>query len=138
MTKIKFDLNTMQIMSLFDKVTRANLKDCIISDSIIIFIVEENEAAKAIGKKGANVRHLERSLKKKVKIAEFSSDIVRFMQNLAYPAKIREAEEKDGILTLTAADTQSRGMLIGRGASILRNFESIVKRYFHIQEIKVI
>jgi N utilization substance protein A len=138
MTKIKFDINTMQIMSLFEKMTRAKLKDCIISEGAIVFIVEENEAAKAIGKKGINVKNLERSLKKKIKIAEFSDDLVRFVQNLAYPAKIESAEEKDGILTLTPADSQSRGLLIGRGASILRNYESIVKRYFDIEEIKVV
>lgn len=137
MTKIKFDINTMQIMSLFEKMTRANLKDCIISENLIVFIVDENEAAKAIGKKGINVKNLERGLKKKIKIVEFSDDIVRFVQNLAYPAKIERAEHDGKILTLTAVDMQSRGFLIGRGASILRNYESIVKRYFDIDEIKV-
>ena len=137
MTRIKFDIDTMKIMSLFETITRAKLKDCIISEGMITFIVEENEAAKAIGKKGANVKTLERGLKKKIKIVEFSTDLIRFVQNLAYPAKIREANQEGKILTLTAVDSQSRGLLIGRGASILRNYESIVKRYFDIDEIKV-
>lgn len=137
MVRIKYDIDAMKFMSLFSSIARARLKDCIISDNHVIFIVEENEIAKAIGKGAANVRKLETIMKKKVKMVEFSSDIVKFVQNLTYPAKIKEALQEDRILKLKAADSQSRGLLIGRGASILRAYEAIVKRYFDIDEIKV-
>lgn len=137
MARIKYNIDAMKFMSLFESITRAKLRDCIISENSVIFIVEENEIAKAIGKNAMNVRKLESLLKKKVKIVEFSDDLVKFMQNLAYPAKIKEAVHEDRILRLTAADSQSRGLLIGRGAAILRSYEAIVKRYFDIDEIKV-
>ncbi len=137
MTKIKYNIDAMKFMSLFETMTRAKLKDCIISENLVTFIVEENQIAKAIGKKGANVKNLERVLNKKIKIVEFSDDMIRFIQNLAYPAKIKEAVQEDRIVKITAADTQSRGWLIGRGASILRSHEAIVKRFFDIDEIKV-
>jgi hypothetical protein len=54
-----------------------------------------------------------------------------------YPAKVSEVRQDERIVTITAADTQSRGYIIGRGASILRGHEAIVKRYFDIDEIKV-
>jgi len=138
MVRIKFDIDAMKFMSLFEAMTRTKLKDCIISENLITFIVEEGEIAKAIGKSAVNVKKLEIKLKKKVKIAEFSDDIVKFIQSLTYPAKIREVQKEEGIVKITAADSQSRGLLIGREANILRAYEAIVKRYFDIEEIKVL
>jgi N utilization substance protein A len=138
MEKIKFDLQAMKIMSLFESITRAKLKDCIISEKVITFIVEENEIAKAIGKKASNVRRLENSLKRKIKIVEFSDNIAKFIENLAYPAKIDQIEQDEKVVKIKAADIQSRGLLIGREANILRANEAIVKRYFDIEEIKVL
>ena len=137
MAKIKFDIDAMKFMSMFENMTGAKLRDCIISESSVIFIVEEGDIAKAIGRKAANLRSIENSLKKKVKVAEFSSSISKFIENLVYPAKVREIKQDGKIVTVTAADSQSRGYIIGRGASVLRNYEAIVKRYFDIDEIKV-
>lgn len=137
MARIKYDIDAMKFMSMFEGMTGAKLKDCIISDDSVTFIVEEGYIAKAIGKKGVNVRRLESSLKKRVKISEFSDNLVKFIENIVYPANVRTVKQEDKIVTLTAADTHSRGLLIGRGASILRSYEAIVKRFFDIEEIKV-
>ncbi len=137
MEKIKFDADAIKIMSMFEAITKAQLKDCIIYDASITFIVNENEVGKAVGSKGANVKRLENSLKKKVRVVEYSSDMIKFIRNLTYPAEIAEVEEDDKIVTLHAANSKSRGMLIGREANILRSFEAVVKRYFDITEIKV-
>ncbi len=138
MARIKFNIDAMKFMSLFESMTGAKLKDCIISENLVTFIVGEGEIAKAIGKAAVNVKKLEQKLKKKIKIAEFSDDIVKFIQSLTYPAKIKEVEKEEGIIKITAADSQSRGLLIGREANILRAYEAIVKRYFDIEEIKVL
>ena len=45
--------------------------------------------------------------------------------------------EEGGIVFLDPKDLKTRGLLIGRGASNLRFFEAIVKRYFPIDELKV-
>ena len=138
MAKIKYDIDAMKFMSLFESMTGAKLRDCIIAESMITFVVEENEIAKAIGRGGANIRKLESVLKKKIKVAEYSTDIAKFIQNLTYPAKVREVKADGRIVSIMAVDSYSRGLLIGRGAAVLRAYESIVKRYFDIDEIKVL
>ena len=45
-------------------------------------------------------------------------------------------KEADGIVTIEAQDHSSRGLMIGRNASNLRRVESIVQRYFKVEEIK--
>ena len=75
MSKIKYDINLMKYMQIFENLTRARLKDCILTEDQLICVVEENEIGRAIGKGGSNVRRIEGILKKKIKIVEFNSDI---------------------------------------------------------------
>ena len=135
--KIVFDINAMKFMSLFENITRSKLKDCIVKDALILFIVQPGEIGKAIGSKGANVKKLERLLKKRVKVVEFSPEPVNFIKNLIHPLQVIDVIEDDGTYTLTASDLKTRGLLIGRNASHLRAYEDVVKRYFPIQELKV-
>jgi len=135
--KIVYDAALMKIMSLFENVTRARIKDCIIQDNQLLFVVQPNEIAKAIGPKGKNVKKLEAMLKKRIKIVEFNEEPATFIKGLVHPLQVREVNEEDGVFTITAADLKTRGLLIGRNASHLRAFESIVKRYFPIKELKV-
>jgi len=136
-SKIVFDLAAMQIMSLFTRITKAKLKDCIVEDGQIMFIVENGEMSKAIGKGGSNVKLLEKKLSKRVKIVQYSSDLCQFVCNLMYPAKVKDCVLTDGIVFLEAEDHPSRGLMIGRSASNLRRCEEIARRYFKLEEIKV-
>lgn len=129
-------MNALQFMTLFEQVTHAALKDCIIADDVIVFIVEPGEIAKAIGKGGQNARFLEKKTGKRVRIVEYHNDLLTFINNLAYPVVLKDAREQDGIVVLQA-DMTGRGQLIGRSATNLRLMESIVKRYFPIKEIKI-
>ena len=66
MARIKYNIDVMKYMSLFESLTGAKIKDCIVNDTII-FIVHENEMGKAIGKHGSNIKRVENALKKKIK-----------------------------------------------------------------------
>jgi len=136
-TRIIYNNDIMKIMSLFETVTQAKLKDCIF-DERIMFIVEENQIGKAIGKNGVNVRKIEFALNKKVKIVEFSNDHAQFIKNLVYPLMVKEVKEENNLITIVGGDTKTRGILIGRDAKNLKELESITKRYFHIDGIKVV
>ena len=137
MARIKFDVELIRFISIIQKITKSAVKDCIESEDKFLIIIGENEISKAIGKGGANVKKLERALKRKVKLVEYNSKVVQFIKNLVFPLKIVNAEEKDGIIIITPPDTKTRGYLIGRNAQNLRYTESIAKRYFPIKEIKV-
>lgn len=137
MSKIKYDINLMKFMQLFESITHAKLKDCIASEQLI-FIVEENEIGKAIGRGGSNVRRLEGLLKKKIKIAEFNPDIKQFIRNFVLPLQVKDINEEDNIITITGPDTKTKGLLIGRDARNLNLLKEIVKRYFEIEDIKVV
>lgn len=137
-SKIIFDQQSMQIMAMFEKMSRATIKDCIMDDNQAIFIVAQGEVGKAVGPKGANIKKMEKQLNKRVKVAEYSDDVCQFVANLCMPAKVKQVTLDGKIVKVEPADIQSRGFIIGRNASTLRKYEGIVKRYFEIDEIKVL
>ncbi len=137
MNKIKYSQDLMKFMSIFETITHAKLKDCI-EDDFLIFVVQENQIAKSIGKNGNNVKQLQNILKKKIKIVEFNTDVVIFVKNLITPLKAKDIKIDEDVIIIQGEDTKTKGLLIGRNAKNLREYESIVKRYFPIKEIKVV
>lgn len=136
MNKIKYDSDLMKLINFFESITRAKVKDCIANERLI-FIVEENEIGKAIGKNGIYIKMMEKKLKRKIKLVEFSNDVLQFVKNMIYP--IEAMIEQDGaIIKIHGKDTGTKAMLIGRGHHSINHLTGIVKRYFDIEDIKVI
>ncbi len=136
--KIKYDAQLMKLMAFFESATRARLKDCFIdANGILTFIVAESIGL-AIGKGGATAKKLESVLKRKIKIVAFSDNLEEFIGNLIMPLKIRGVELKEDKTVVITPEPESRGYIIGRAASSLRNYESILKRYFDIKELRVV
>ena len=137
MTRIKYDFNHMKYMALFEKITRTSLKDCIIDENQITFIISNDNIAKAVGKQGGNVRLLEKKLGKRIKIVKFDNDCVQFTQNLLYHIRNIEIEKEEDNIIITGHDTKTKALLIGRNSQNQRKLETIIKRYFDIIEVKV-
>jgi len=139
MMKIKYDLVLMKFMSFFESLTNTRLKDCFVDkNGLLVFVVEENQIAKAIGKKGVNAKRIKEKLNRKIKIVEFNPHLEIFVANLINPLKAKEIKIDDKVITIVGPDTKTKGLLIGRNGQNLRNYEETVKRYFDINEIKVI
>ena len=136
MARIKYSSDLMKYISLFESVTRAKVRDCIVNEDVI-FVVHENEMGRAIGKQGSNIKRIEGILKKKIRLIESSNDVSQFVQNLIYPIRAKEIKEEDGLVTIYGNDTKTRGMLIGRDKHKINSINDIVKRYFKIKEVKV-
>lgn len=135
---IKYDINSMKLLTLFENVTGAKVKDCFENRGSMIYIVMPGEAGKAIGKKAVNIRRIESMIGKKIRVTEYSSDITKFVRYIIHPNKAKEITYADGIVTIVPEDLKARGYIIGRGGEMLRNNEEICKRYFsELKEIKV-
>ena len=136
MNRIKYDSDLMKLMTLFESMTGAKVKDCIANEKLI-FVMEENEMGKAIGKNGVNIKRMENMLKKKIKLVEFSSDVLQFVKNVIYPIEVSGIIQEDNIIKIHGKDTSTKAMLIGRERQNINHLSDIVKRYFNIKEIKV-
>jgi len=132
-------MSLMKLISLFETLTQAAVKDCFVDNKeVLTFIVAENEMGKAIGKGGSNVHRIEKALNRKIKIVEYNPDLLKFVENAIYPLKARQIVQVDDIVEITPSDHLTRGYLIGRAAVNLHNTEKVVQRFFPIQKIKVL
>lgn len=136
--KITFDTELLKLMALFDNITHAQLKDCFFDREKLVFLVDEGEMGKALGKNKMNIVKLEKMLKRKVKIVEFNPNRLQFITNYLAPLRVTDVREEDDIVTVTGADTKTKGLIIGIKAQNLRNLEKIASKYFTVQEIKVV
>ena len=139
----------MKLITLFESMTGAKVKDCISNadmrgsrrDSLansLIFIMEENEMGKAIGRNGVNIKRIENKLRKKIKLVEFSNDVLQFVKNMIYPIEIFDVKQENNDLIIHAKDTHTRAMLIGRERQNINHLNDIVRRYFDVKEMKVV
>lgn len=136
--KTKYDAEMLKLMSLFEEMTGAVVKDCFLNKDRLVFVVSQGDMGKALGKKKGNIEKIERALNRKIKIVEFNPDILTFIRNLMYPLKIVDMLHDDGIVTVKGPDAKTKGLMIGARAQNLRNYEEIVKKYFDLKEIKVV
>ena len=135
---MKYDVELLQIMSLFEKITHVKLKDAIYFKEKLIFIIPEGSLQRALGKNKANVEKIETAINRKIKIVEYSPDKLKFIKNVMSPLKMLEISEADGVVTIKGPDQKTKGLMIGARAQNLRLYEEIVRKYHDLNEIKVI
>ncbi len=135
---MKLDNQSIQLLNVFESMTRSSVKDCIIEDNRVIFIVNPGNIYKAVGPKGHNVQRIEHMIKKKVKIVEFDENPVKFIKNYLLPIKISEIESKEDAIYVRAENNSEKGILIGRDKRNLNELKEIVSKYFKVIDIKII
>ena len=131
----------MKFMSMFEAITYVSVKDCFIDETnnLLTFIVSEGKLGKALGKKASNIKNIENRLKRRIKVVEYNADVKSFIKSLLFPLAVNDILEiEQGVFQIEPQDSKTRGMIIGRNAVNLRNLEKIARRFFEINEIKVV
>jgi N utilization substance protein A len=67
MTEIKLTSDELRLMSLFQSITSATARDCIVDDRMdrVIFVVNKGQMGLAIGKGGSTIKQLQTWLQKR-------------------------------------------------------------------------
>lgn len=140
---IKFTTKEMRYISLFERITGANAKDCIVDEdeNRVIFVVKEGEVGMAIGKGGRNIKALERMTSKKHEIIEYSEEPEQFIKNALKPARVREVrltEKRNGkTMAVVAVRPKDKGIAIGKNGRNAERLRFLAKRYFQIQKVSI-
>jgi N utilization substance protein A len=133
----------MRYIALFESITSATVKDCIIDDELnrIIFIIKEGDVGIAIGKRGKNIHMLERMTGKKHEIIEHAEKPDQFIKNALKPARVNEiriSERTDGkTIAVVSVDPKDKGVAIGKNGRNAERIRFLAKRYFQIQNVSI-
>lgn len=127
----------MGLINIFEKITRARVKYAFFDkDKVLVFVVKQGEIGKAIGKKGANVKKISSVMKKRIKIIEFNSDVVRFVKNCLIPLKVDVSSEEEKVV-IKCPGRQEKAIVLGRDKQNLNALKELVGKFFKEVEIVV-
>ncbi|HJX24467.1 MAG TPA: NusA-like transcription termination signal-binding factor [Candidatus Bathyarchaeia archaeon] len=142
-SKILLREDEIKYMALFENVTGALAKDCIIDEKAnrIIYVVKAGNVGLAIGKGGYNVKLLMRMINKNVEIVEFDEQPTDFIKNALAPARINEVRitvRPDGRkIAVIAVEPKDKGVAIGKDGRTVERIRFLAKRYFEISDVVI-
>jgi len=140
---IKFTNREMRYIALFESITGATVRDCVVDEDFdrILFIIKEGEVGIAIGRRGKNISLLERMTGKKHEVIEFSEDPAQFIKNALKPARLREiriTKKPDGkTIVVISVEPRDKGIAIGRNGKNAEKLRFLAKRYFQIDNVSI-
>lgn len=133
----------MRFISLFESITGANVRDCIVNEeqSSVIFVVKEGEIGMAIGRGGRNIHTLEKMTGKKHEIIEYSERPAQFIKNALKPAMVKEiriTERLNGkTMAVVTVNPRDKGVAIGKNGKNAERLRFLAKRYFQIENVSI-
>ena len=144
MPEIKLTPDEMRYIALFQDVTGAVVKDCIVDndENRIIFLVRPGDMGLAIGKNGINIKRVRKIIGKNIEVVEFSNKLEELAKNALAPARVRSVKvvsRHDGRkVVYVNVDPRDKGIAIGKAGRNVARARLILKRYFDIDSVFVI
>jgi len=140
MSEITFSNETVQFINLASKYCRASIKDCIVEDDRIIFVVEKGQLGIAIGSKAKNLEKLRALFKKNVKFVEFDGDKEKFIRNLCKPYQINnvviEGDDNASVIRIEV-NPRDKSKLIGKGGRNINMIRKLAQRHHPIKDVQI-
>ena len=142
--KIKLTSDELRLMSLFQSITSATARDCILDERMdrVIFIVNKGHMGLAIGKGGATIKQLQNMVAKKIELVEYSDDARKFISNILNSDLINEIrinERIDGSKqAVVVVDAKKKGVVVGREGRNAEKARILAKRYFQRSNVLIV
>lgn len=143
MNPIRFTSDQMQMMSLFQRVTKSTARDCVEDEKQdrIIFVVETGKMGLAIGKGGINIKSLQNMIKRNVELVEYNEKPEQFLKNMFNRKLISDVKittRPDGAKQATVTvDQGKKGIVVGREGRNAEKARLLAKRYFDIGYVMI-
>lgn len=144
MTEIKLTSDELRLMSLFQSITSATARDCIMDEKMdrVIFVVNKGQMGLAIGKGGSTIKQLQNVVAKKIELVEFSDDPAEFicnMLNADMVNDVRISDRSDGTKqAVVTVDQRKKGAVVGREGRNAEKARLLAKRYFQITNVQIV
>jgi N utilization substance protein A len=142
--KIKLTSDEIRLISLFQGVTNATARDCVVDEKMdrVIFIVNKGQMGLAIGKGGMTIKQLQSVIGKKVELVEYSDDASMFIRNILNNDMVNNVkinERMDGTKqAVVSVDLKKKGVVVGREGRNAEKARLLAKRYFQISNVLIV
>mgnify|MGYP000097141216 CR=1 FL=1 len=142
--KVRLTAKEISLIALFESTTGAAVEDCIIDDDNgrIIFVVKKGHVGLAIGRRGRKIKLLEKLIRKRLEVVEFSEDAKEFLTNALKPVEvqsIRLTEKPDGRkIAVITVDPRDKARAIGKNGRNAEKLRMLARKYFGIDNVMIV
>ena len=138
---IKFNANEIRFIALFESMTGAMVKDCILDDdnTKVTFVVKNGDMGLAIGKGGSTVTKVKKAVGRGVEIIEYNEDPAQFIKNILSPAELKSIKiverNNDEKIAIVNTDSSNKRIAIGKNGTNIERAKLLAKRQHEINNI---
>jgi N utilization substance protein A len=130
-------------LALFEDVTGATGRDCVVTDGDdgrVLVVVKAGEMGRAIGPGGQNVQKLEAKLGADVRLIEDADTAADFVANALAPAAVYNvtiSESDDDVVAYAEVADEDRGVAIGADGRNIEEARTLARRHFDVDDIQL-
>ncbi len=138
MSEIKLSTEGLRYITLFEDLTKATVKDCIIDEGRIIYVIKEGDMGAAIGRNGDHINRVKKAVDKHIDLVEYSDEPAAFIKNAFSPVMVRSiniVDRNNKRLAYVEVSNKDKGLAIGRNGKNIEKVKLVAKRHHDIDDV---
>ncbi len=142
--RIRLTSEELSLMSLFQSMSGATVRDCVMDDKQdrVILVINKGEMGLAIGKDGNTIKNAQRMIGRPIELVEHSDDpreLIRNALNPRFVNDVRLSEKLDGTkIAVVVVDEKRKGAVVGKAGRNAEKARLLAKRYFEIGTVHIV
>lgn len=142
MSEVKLNTEGIRYIALFESITGASAKDCLVDDenNRVIFVAKTGDMGLAIGRNGEHINRVTRSIGRHVEVVEYNDDPLIFIKNLMQPVNITNIKigyKGDRRIAFLEVKPKDKGLAIGRSGKNIEKVKILTKRHHDIDDVTI-
>ncbi|MFG1449237.1 MAG: NusA-like transcription termination signal-binding factor [Thermoplasmataceae archaeon] len=140
MKEITIDNKIMGYITLFEKVSHVEVKECSENEDMILFIVGERKLQDLFRKNENALATIRERTNKHVLVAEQSRDLITFVRNIFHRFGVREiiVTWREGSTdVLVGVNQNDVGKAIGKEGRNIKLFREAIARAFNVRSVNI-
>jgi N utilization substance protein A len=117
--------------------TKSTALDCVIDERFdrIVYVIKKGDMGLAIGKKGENIKKMQRVLGRRIEMVEYAGDPDTFIANIFKPAEVTgiERSEDGKRINVRVKKKGDLGIAIGKGGSNIEKARMLCRRFLGLE-----
>jgi transcription termination/antitermination protein NusA len=138
LSEIKLSTEGLRYITLFEDLTKATVKDCIIDEGRIIYVIKEGDMGAAIGRNGDHINRVKKAVDKHIDLVEYSDEPATFIRNAFSPVMVRSVnivDRNNKRLAYVEVSNKDKGLAIGRNGKNIEKVKLVAKRHHDIDDV---
>ena len=131
---IKLTTEHVRLVGTFERIAGVHVKDCVMDEDTVYFLIEPGRMGRAIGRDGSNIRSVSNALGKKVKVFEYADTPEKLVRNIV--PTINSFEMSNEAITISVP-VSDRSTVIGKNGKNIKMMRQFLDRHFNIKNLRL-